>query len=503
MAFEDIDLVDIGLGGIGIALTAVATTPLVAIPLSLLWFGQYAVRRNTAIRQWTETIQRPEAQKVAQKLLAAPKDQDTIIISQEKPLDVKIVGDRWIDRIRQPLEEVDPYGAGAIATVKKQQQKPLTQALKMLPRELSYTVVPNPPTSTSVPIGYNGKQWIWADFNKDTLHAMIAGQTGCGKDSLLRLWFTMLTANNNPNEVQFIIFDGKGEWLTPALQQSKHMFMPPIGGVEVVKEGGRWVDKANERIEEGIGVVFEEINKRNAAFQKASATNIYTYAQKTGFTYPLLFIIFTDVQPNVEKDLGTLVKMLTIKGRSFGIRLIISTQTVSGQDTGWRGQLALAMSGYQQLSSADKPNLGIDVPFMRYRPSDLPSPDNPANRGLFIARKGQEQHLVRVPYLPDDVFEEYCDTALIPREVKAEEDSLLMSLLELQDTKPIPKPVARKPVLTKKEIDSIIEWRMNGMNKTDIMHSLGITNGNIYRAMSPVIDTLIRAVDIKMRGMKS
>lgn len=501
MAFEDIDLVDIGLGGIGIALTAVATTPLVAIPLSLLWFGQYAIRRNTAVRQWTETIQRPEAQKVAQKLLAAPKDQDTIIISQEKPLDVKIVGDssRWIDRIRQPLD-YDSSDMAVIATVKKQQQKPLTQALRMLPRELSYTVVPNPPTPTSVPIGYNGKQWIWADFKGDTLHAMIAGQTGCGKDSLLRLWFTMLTANNTPDEARFIIFDGKGEWLTPALQQSKHMFMPPIGGVEVVKEGGRWVDKANDRIEEGIGLVFEEINKRNALFNKVGATNIQSYAQRTGVKYPLLFVIFTDVQPNVEKELGTLVKWLTMRGRSFGIRLIISTQTVSGQDTGWRGQLALAMSGYQQLSSADKPNLGIDVPFMRYRPSDLPSPDNPANRGLFVARKGQEQYLVRVPYLPDDVFEEYCDTALIPREVKAEEDSLLMSLLELQDTKPIPKPVARKPVLTKQEVDSIIAWRMNGMNKTDIMHSLGITNGNTYRAMSPIVDTLIHAVDIKMRG---
>lgn len=500
MAFEDIDLVDIGLGLGGIALTAVAATPLIAVPLSLLWLGQYAIRRSSTARQWTETIQQPEAQRYVQKLLAAPKDQDVVVLQQDKPLDVKLVGDRWVDRIRQPLE-YDSSDIAVIAIAKKQQQKPLTQALKMLPRELSYTVVPDPPTPTSVPIGYSSaKIWVWSDFSRDTLHAMIAGQTGCGKDSLLRLWFTMLTANNTPEQVQFIIFDGKGEWLTPALQQSKHMFIPPIGGVEVIKEGGRWVDKANDRIEEGIGLVFEEINKRNVAFQKVGASNIYTYAQKTGIKYPLLFIIFTDVQPNVEKDLGTLVKMLTIKGRSFGIRLIISTQTVSGQDTGWRGQLALAMSGYQQLSSADKPNLGIDVAYMRYRPSDLPSPDNPANRGLFIARKGNDQYLVRVPYLPDDIFEEYCENTLTRGNIKdvSQDNDFLMQLLQQPK-----KPVAKRPVLTRQEVDYIVWQRMNGMNKTDIMHSLGITNGNVYKEVSPIVDTLIRAVDIKMRGMKT
>lgn len=492
MAFEDIDIYDIGLGGIGIALTATAATPLIAIPLSLLWLGQYALRRSKTARQWTDTIQRPEIQKYTQKLLPPPKDQDVMVISQEKPLDVNVVNERWIDRIRQPVD----YNEGSLAVIKKREVKQITQALKVLPKQLPYTVVPDPPTKTSVPIGYNGKQWIWADFERDTLHALVAGQTGCGKDSLLRLWFTMLTANNTPNEVQFIIFDGKGEWLIPALQQSKHMFIKPVGGVEVVKEGGRWVDKANDRIEEGIGLVFEEIHKRNIAFQKANASNIHTYAQKTGIKYPLLFIIFTDVQPNVEKDLGTLVKMLTIKGRSFGIRLIISTQTVSGQDTGWRGQLALAMSGYQQLSSADKPNLGIDVAYMHYRPSDLPSPDNPAHRGLFVARKGSDQFLVRVPYLPDDVFEEYCDTSLTRAELKKNDDFLMQLLQESK-----PKSI-KKPLLTKQQVDYIIAQRMNGANKTLIMTSLGFTNGDTYRELSPVVDTLIHAVDIKMRGMK-
>jgi len=255
MAFEDIDIVDVGLGALGIALTATAATPLIAIPLGLIWLTQYGIRRSKTARQWTETIQQPEIQRYTQKLLPPPKDQDVMVIQQEAPLDVRVVNDRWIDRIRQPADE--------IATVRTKAQRPLGQALKALPKILPYTVVPDPPTRTSVPIGYDGKRWLWADFATDTLHALVAGQTGCGKDSLLRLWFTMLTANNTPNQVQFIIFDGKGEWLTPALQQSKHMFIKPIGGVEVVKENGRWVDKANDRIEEGIGLVFEEIHKRN------------------------------------------------------------------------------------------------------------------------------------------------------------------------------------------------------------------------------------------------
>lgn len=477
MAFEDIDIVDITAGLAGIALTATAATPLIALPLSLLWFGQYAIRRSAVAKQWIDAIQTPAIQRHAQKLLPAPKDE---VVQQR-------TGDTWVDRIRRP------YGDDSIAVIKS----PVKQTvIHKLPHYISHDIIPDPPTKTAVSIGYTGKDWLWADFGTDTLHALITGQTNCGKDSILRLWFTMLTANNSPQEIQFFIFDGKGEWLTPALLSAQHMFIAPVGGVEVVKENGRWVDLATNKIEEGVGLVFEEISKRSAAFQEVGATNIHTYESKTGIKLPLLFIVFTDVGTNIEQDLKTLVKMLTFKGRSFGIRLIISMQTVSGQDTGWRGQLALTLSGYQQLASADKPNVGIETAYMRYRPSELPSPDNPIHRGLFIMRKGSEQALVKTAHLPDTVFEHYCQTMLPQRN-----DFDLFT--QLMKTAPKPEKVkVKKPILTPDQITYIIWQRQNGMTKTNIMTSLGFTNGDRYAEISPAVDLIIRAVDNKMQGVK-
>lgn len=517
MALWDIDTVDVASGFGAVAFMASAPTPLAALPALLLWSAQYGVRRWMTLGGMRDkAINTKTPLRAARYLLPAPDTEDeintSITIHQDKPIDVNVVNSDnrlWLQRITQPIEyDGDPTISAQITTTKgkkatdKVNMMPL--ALKAMPRYIKHTVVPNPPTNTSVPIGYDGlkKSWMWADFgiDGDVVHALVAGQTGAGKDSVLRLWFTMLTALNSPEEMQFVILDGKGEWLTTALMQSKHMFVKPAGGVELIKnEQGKWVDAANERMEDNVGAIFEEIQRRNKIFAETNSTDIKSYYRKTGIKLPIIVVIATDVGTNVEKSFEQLIRYLTFKGRSFGVKLIISMQTVSGQDTGWRNQLGLIMSGFQQAPAADTPTMGINASNLVYRPSQLPAPTKADYRGIFVVRRGNEQTLVKAPHISDEDWELFIDSALPKKGDDAEANDLLADLLnnplvKKPQTIAHQPPVAVKKILTPEQAQQIVKLARMGLNKSEIMLEMGFTSGPKYKETSPHVDILINAV---------
>lgn len=506
MSVQDIDTLDVLFTVGGIILTA-ATVPIVGVPVAAGIIAQHWMRR-------TDTAQNVLNRKATSFLLPPPTEVgDTHVhMTQSVTVPVNIQNNkdgnnRWWQDITKPLptqqivNEIQTTGRSLQEVV----ETDITKKLAQLPPFLLYKDVDEPPTKTSVPIGYNNATgWLWADFSKDTIHALIAGQTGAGKDTQLRLWFTMLTANNTPEEVQFSILDGKGEWLVPALMSSAHMFTPPAGGVDVVKnDKGQWVDRSNDHIQDAIGKVFDEVARRNKLFQEVGATNLESYERKTGSKLPMLFIIGTDLGTNIEKDLETLVKMLTFKGRSFGIRLILSMQTVAGQDTGWRSNLALIMSGFQQMPSQDVPVMGVPAAMLQVRPSALPSPDVPANRGIFVVRKGHKQFVVRAPYLPDEDFELYIENRLptmqdwkqVNEPVKEIADDDYLNQLLMASL-----PVRKEPLktvdtitlndLTKKEKIRILSLVSQGHNKSSIMHQMGYT-GAKWKKYGALVDRLM------------
>ena len=505
MVIWDIDAIDIVAGFIAIGMIANAPTPLAAVPALIMWGLQYGIRRWLASLGYRETVP------LSKFLLPGSTDDieetnTAITIRQDKPIDVNVVNGRddrmWLQKITQPIEyNNDPTISAQLTTTKGKRNTEkvnmLPIALRTMPAYIKHTIVPNPPTNTSVSIGYDSlkKQWLWADFgiDGDVVHALVDGQSGAGKDSVLRLWFTMLTALNSPEDIQFVILDGKGEWLTTALMQSKHMFVSPAGGVEIMQdENGKWYDAANERMEDSVGMVFEEITTRNKAFAKVNATNIQSYYRKTGIKLPVIVIIATDVGTNIEKSFEQLVRLLTFKGRSFGIKLVISMQTVSGQDTGWRNQLGLIMSGFQQAPTADTPTMGINATQLVYRPSQLPAPTTSQNRGIFVVRRGNEQTLVKAPHISDEDWESFVETALPKVGDDQEANNLLENLLNNPLVK---KPIEKtKKVLTVEQAREIVRLAKTGNNKTDIMMSMGFTSGPRYKETSSHVDMLITAV---------
>lgn len=514
------DFLDVFFGVLALCYTAynVQITPFYAIPAFVAWYVLYWGRRTTLFQ---ETIEKSKIPQRALPILLPPRSEETsLTLHQTAPFDVRVVNKEtglssWFDRV---TKETPAQGTPVARTTRNLQaidatpedkqttKQNMHHALSVLPKLLMYNhpKIPNPPTSTSVLVGYDGlgKRMIWIDFGKytgDTIHTFVAGQIGAGKDSLLRMWFTQLTMNNTPQDIQFVIIDAKGEWITPALKDSLHMLVPPVGGFDLQitrndKGKRQLVDKANESIEDALINTIELLQERAALFSKVGATNIQAYEQKTGKELPLLFIIATDIGTNLQGILEELIKFVVLKGRSFGVRAIISFQSASGESTGWRSNMGMTISGFQGLSSADMPNMGIPVRAMKYRPSELPNVDVPDNRGLFVVRKGIDQVVVRSAFIPDNVFETYCETKLPRRTNAMLLDSLLsQSLVTRQQV----APLVQQTTLNKEQSIKAAQLAAQGIAPSNITKLLGYTSSKRYNEMIPIVSAIHKAVKTK------
>ena len=501
---KNYDFIDLVTGVIGVCFIAanISVTPLWTLPTFLIWFGIKIARRTQGFENWIDSVSEvhPLLTTTMPYLLPPPNDDQEI----ELP----------ITPTKKALIAGEPSKTRRLAAIAPQDDKKTTAqnmnaALARMPKILPYNhaKIPDPPTPTSVLVGYDSehRKMLWADFGKyngDTIHAFVAGQVGSGKDSMLRLWFSQLTQNNDPSEAQFIIIDAKGEWITPSLKDSAHMFTSPVGGFDLKIESGstgrrKLVDKANEAIEDALIDAVDMLQARADSFQKAGATNIQAYERKTGKKLPLLFIIATDVGTNLEGILEQLVRFVVLKGRSLGVRMIISLQSASGENTSWRGQIGLVLSGYQGLASADAPNIGIPVKAMKYRPSELPNVDLPANRGLFVVRKGLDQYVVRGAYIPDDIFEDYCERSLPKKSYNDLLGSLLLTMPEKREIAVVQPP---QYTLTKEQSLAVARYTMQHFSPATITKMLGFTSGKRYDDMLPLITNIHNAVLVRMRS---
>jgi len=541
-------LIDGALALVGLGLIASYGWPLAILLLPAFWV-QKVLRKSPAAQEWGRNVLKgtpikllPPPTLPKQSSLPATRytsPSRALRAAQQVPnnaLPVNVnnpnAGLRFWDRITNAANyEMDTITPPAAIERKKQtieatQLRTLQEGLRRLPRYLSYRDLPDTiPSKLSVPIGMDALtgEIVWGDFDANSdqariLHAMIAGQTGSGKDALLRLWFTTLTLNNTPAEIQFVIIDGKTDWLGDTLAQSAYMAIPPAGGIELVKRDGKRVDLAKERIADNLDWVFEEIDRRGKAFRAVGAVSMPDYnrkaAQRNLETLPMIFLIAADIGGSFDESLEMLINLLAMKGRSFGIRMIINVQNPVGENTKWRSQVGFVMSGYQQNPDHDRYIMGVDKSRALLRPSQLPNPEEyDYARGLFIVRQGTKQYFVRTPHLPEEVWDDYIDSSrFIKRWVSpSEQNSMLAQLLEA----PMPKATRRlvpvapqqaiqqqaiqkvnpRDMLTHEQIILIANLTRQGVNKSEIMQRhLGFTNGATYREKLPAVEAIISSV---------
>lgn len=152
-------------------------------------------------------------------------------------------------------------------------------------------------------------------------HALIAGATGFGKSGLMHVIICALATHYSPEEVELYLLDLKGS-----------EFQPYTGLPHV-----RVLASASER-EFGVSVLeglLKEMKRREDLFSTIAAKDFMTWRTKSGSKLPRIVLVLDEFQvlfgaqdavANVARQhLSTLVRL----GRSWGIHLILGSQTVS------------------------------------------------------------------------------------------------------------------------------------------------------------------------------
>ncbi|GAA7116924.1 hypothetical protein ID0221_11890 [Helicobacter pylori] len=218
-----------------------------------------------------------------------------------------------------------------------EQKKQVKRELKDLQREQEFWTQSSQ-FRVSVPVGWdiNHKE-VCFEIGGAQNHTLICGRSGSGKSNFLHVLIQNLAFYHAPNEVQLFLLDYKegvefNAYADPA-----------------ILEHARLVSVASSV---GFGVSFlswlcKEMQERANLFKQSGAKDLSAY-RKHG-EMPRLIVVIDEFQvlfsdsttkekERVEKYLNTLLK----KGRSYGVHLILATQTMcdSGINKSLMAQIA-------------------------------------------------------------------------------------------------------------------------------------------------------------------
>ncbi|MGL2910639.1 FtsK/SpoIIIE domain-containing protein [Helicobacter pylori] len=190
----------------------------------------------------------------------------------------------------------------------------------------------------SVPVGWdiNHKEVCFEIGNAQN-HTLICGRSGSGKSNFLHVLIQNLAFYYAPNEIQLFLLDYK-----EGVEFNAYVADTPL-------EHARLVSVASSV---GYGMSFlswlcDEIKKRAELFKQFNVKDLSDYRKHDEM--PRLIVVIDEFQvlfsdnstkgkESVERSLNTLLK----KGRSYGVHLILATQTMRGAeiDSSFKAQIA-------------------------------------------------------------------------------------------------------------------------------------------------------------------
>ena len=186
-----------------------------------------------------------------------------------------------------------------------------------------------------VPIGWDTNENIVnfeIGFEYSEHHTLIGGRSGSGKSNLVNVIIQNIAYLYSPDEVELFLLDYKD-------------------GVEFNSYTQPYLTHAsliavNSNVGYGVSFleyILEEKNRRSELFKQTNCKDFKEYREKTGNKLSRVVIIIDEFQTlfttkdkmKIEQIFAEILR----KGRSFGIHLILSTQTLSGVDVGSMSQL--------------------------------------------------------------------------------------------------------------------------------------------------------------------
>ncbi|MCQ2809154.1 DNA translocase FtsK [Helicobacter pylori] len=241
----------------------------------------------------------------------------------------------------------------------------------------------------SVPVGWdiNHKEMCFEIGNEQN-HTLICDHSGSGKSNFLHVLIQNLAFYYAPNEVQLFLLDYK-----EGVEFSAY--------TDPILEHAKLVSVASSV---GFGMSFlswlcDEMQKRAELFKQFNVKDLSDYRKHEKM--PRLIVVIdefqvlfsdksTQVKGSVERSLNTLLK----KGRSYGVHLVLATQTMRGGeiDSSFKAQIAnrIALPMDAEDSSSV---LGDDAACELVRPE-----------GIFNNNGGNRKYHTKmsIPKAPDD-----------------------------------------------------------------------------------------------------
>lgn len=238
----------------------------------------------------------------------------------------------------------------------------------------------------SVPVGWdiNHKEVCFEIGNAQN-HTLICDHSGSGKSNFLHVLIQNLAFYYNPDEVQLFLLDYKEG-------VEFNAYTDPI------LEHARLVSVASSV---GFGMSFlrwlcDEIKKRSDLFKQFNVKDLSDYRKHEKM--PRLIVVIDEFQVlfsdkskgSVERSLNTLLK----KGRSYGVHLVLATQTMRGGeiDSSFKAQIANRIALPMDADDSTK-ILDDDVACEIQKPE-----------GIFNNNGGHQKYHTKmsIPKAPDD-----------------------------------------------------------------------------------------------------
>ncbi|XZE53397.1 FtsK/SpoIIIE domain-containing protein [Planctomycetaceae bacterium SH139] len=180
-------------------------------------------------------------------------------------------------------------------------------------------------------------------------HILVAGKTGSGKSTLLHALITAAALRYSPQQLHLYLLDFK-KGVEFKLYADERLPHSRVIGIESEREFGRSV---LERLD-------EELQRRGEAFRASGVQELAEYRRQSSEPLPRILLVVDEFQElftrddRVAQECTMYLDRLVRQGRSFGMHVVLSSQSLSGAHSLPRatlGQMAIRVA--LQCSESD------------------------------------------------------------------------------------------------------------------------------------------------------
>lgn len=265
----------------------------------------------------------------------------------------------------------------------------------------------------SIPIGWDNNENevdFEIGFSYSEHHTLIGGRSGSGKSNLINVIIQNISYFYSPDEVELFLLDYKDG---VEFNIYTKPYLPHASLIAI-----------NSNVSYGVSFleyILLEKNRRSSLFKEFGAKDYKEYREKSLNNLSRIIIVIDEFQTlftTKEKiKIENIFAEILRKGRSFGIHLILSTQTLSGIDVGSISQLK------SQIGNRIALTMGIEESYtFLSMNNDAASKLNGKPEAIYNNKAGNSEgnKKVFVPYASENAFKKLLNKISISDYLKKE-----------------------------------------------------------------------------------